>query len=83
MQPCSAWWQLFTGNFNGDVQKLNCNATFYSGDADARLVGDTTNPWQNGTDAWAPGNYVGSDHQFALSAGMHVSGITCGILLGC
>eukprot|EP00042_Codosiga_hollandica_P034710 m.246894 g.246894 ORF g.246894 m.246894 type:complete len:97 (+) comp54475_c1_seq6:19-309(+) len=27
-------------------------------------------PWQNGTDAWAPGHFVGTDRQFALGAGI-------------
>ena len=70
MQPCSAWWQLFTSNFNGDVQKLNCNATFYCGDSGGRLVGDTTRPWQDGADAWSPGHYVGTDRQYAMSSGV-------------
>jgi len=68
-KPCSAWWSLQANYLNGDITQIDCDATFYVGDADARLSGDTTNPWQNGTDAWSSGAFTASDHQFALSGG--------------
>ncbi len=35
-----------TQNFNDGIEQIDCKSSFYVGDADARLVGDTTNPWQ-------------------------------------
>ncbi len=35
-----------TLNFNYGIEQIDCKSSFYVGDADARLVGDTTNPWQ-------------------------------------
>ena len=38
-----------TQNFNDGIQQIDCANSFFAGDTDARLAGDTTNPWQNGT----------------------------------
>jgi hypothetical protein len=63
-----------TANFNNGINEIDCATSFYCGDADARLVGDTTNPWQGGADRRSSGAWSASDGQFALSSGQwHVS----------
>jgi hypothetical protein len=77
-QPCGrSWWQLFAQYFNGAFKQIDCKATVYTGDSDGRLVGDTTKPWQNGTDAWSPGHFVATDHQFAISSGSYIRVFVC------
>lgn len=47
-KPCHSWWKMFAEHFNGETKQLDCEASYYVGDAGGRLRGDTTNPWQNG-----------------------------------
>ena len=30
-QPCSAWWSLMTGNFNGNFKQIDCATSLYCG----------------------------------------------------
>ena len=68
-KPCASWWRLFVDFYNDGVD-IDCANSFYAGDAGGRVRGDTTNPWQNGTDQWEDGYWAASDRQFALTAGL-------------
>lgn len=46
-KPCADWWALYADDFNGDIREIDCEASFFVGDAGGRLRGDTTNPWQD------------------------------------
>jgi hypothetical protein len=64
-----------TQNFNDNVKQIDCGSSFYVGDADGRLVGDTTNPWQGGADRRSNGKWQATDGQFALSSGISLSNV--------
>lgn len=70
-KPCADWWALYMDDFNGDLRQIDCTRSVFVGDAGGRLRGDTTNPWQDGTDQWEGyDGYAASDRQFALSGGV-------------